>query len=152
MKPTLFAGRRLATMLLLAASATMLGACDWLRGTKEPDTVTLLISSSDVSQARLVSSFLFRQLPDPECDQCEPIIQLLAADTTMVQLPYEKTFPFTSTLQVFLEVSPEVVSTLAMEVLIDDREWFNDFRTVDPNADPVPEVLRFIYEYEDISF
>lgn len=148
----MFAARRLATVLLVASAASLLGACDWLRGTSEPETVRLTIASDDVTQVRLVTSFLFSQLEDPDDPFGEPLIELLESDTTVVQLPFEQTYLFTSRLQVFLEVLPPELATLAMEVFIDDREWFNDFRLVDPNADPRPEVMRFIYTYADISF
>ena len=114
--------------------------------------VRLLIESDDVTQVSLVSSFFFSQLENPDDPLGEPLIELLESDTTLVQLPFEQTYLFTPRLQVFLEVLPEEIATLAMEVYIDDTEWFNDFRTVDPTPDPEPEVMRFIYTYADLSF
>ena len=152
MRSTLSLPRRLAVVLALVSSTPLLGACDYLRGISEPETVRVKIESSDATQVTLISSFLFSQLQDPDNPQGEPIIQLIEADTTVVQLPFEQTYPFTSRLQVYLEAYPEALSTLAMQVFIDDEVWYDDSRLIDPNALPEPLTLQFIYQFADISF
>ena len=150
-QPTL-STRRLVVAAMLACTAPFLGACDWLRGTSEPEQVRILIESSDVTEVTLTSSFFFTLVQDPDCPQCEPDIQFIDFDTETVQLPFERTYAFTPRLQVFFEALPDEVSTLAMQVFIDDEVWYDDFRTVDPNALPLPESLRFVYQFADISF
>ncbi len=145
---------RLAVALTLISMAPLLGGCDWLRGTKEPEMVRLEIGG-DAQSVTLVMSMLFTQVPDSECPACEPVIQLIEADTMTVSTPFDQTFSFTQRLQVFFSLYPteETPATLSMRVNIDDANWADESRMLQPfGPDGKREVMRFVYQYRDISF
>ena len=146
--------RRTAIALALFSLAPFLGGCDWLRGSTEPEIVHIEVGG-DAGSVTLVRSMFFVQLVDEECPQCEPIIQLINADTSQVTPPFEQSYNFTTRLQVFFEMFPteEVSATLDWRVLIDDARWADESRTLQPfDEEGNREAMRFVYQYRDISF
>ncbi len=143
-------GRRTSFVLALAF-VSLSGACDTLTGNREPEVAHIWIRSTDVSEVTLIISQWFIHQPNPECPTaCEATIQLVQSDTSKVSLPFEGSYPFNFRLQFFAEtfpVEPEV-ATLSLRVDLDDKEWYNGSRALQPeNDDGEPETLRFVYQY-----
>lgn len=141
----------LATSL---AAVFLLGACESLTLRGEPETARIRIDSDDVSEVTLVTSRFFVELADPDCPTCPTTIQLVQGDTSSVGLPFERTYPLNYRLQFFAEAysSADVPITLSMTAYVDDREWYNGSRILQPNAgDGMPETLRFVYQYNQLG-
>ena len=147
--------RRTLMVTLSVCALPLLGACEWLTGVNEPDELDLTIESSDVDQVTLVTSTYFLMVPDPECpDVCESIVQLVESDTTVVSLPFERTYPFTSRQQYFVETWPPdgETATLSMLVTIDGKVWYDDFRELLPAGNEGErETLRFVYSFNELT-
>ena len=141
--------------LALAASTLALAGCDTLTLTREPEVAHLELSSTDVSSITLVISQWYIEVESPDClnpgsPDCPRLTQLVVADTTTVNLPFERSYPFNSRLQFYAEAftTPAVDATVAMKVDLDDREWYNDsrrLRAVDDEG--MQESIRFQYQY-----
>lgn len=148
--------RRLFVAFGFTFVVSVLGACEFLTGVNEPDELDLSIESDDVTQAVLVISAFFVQIPDPECpDTCERLVELVEADTTTVSLPYSHTYAFTSRQQYFVETWPvvEQAATMAMKASIDGKVWYDDFRQLLPaGSDGEQETLRFVYQFRELLF
>ena len=72
------------------------------------------------------------------------------SDTSSVSLPFERTYQFTERHEFFLETYPPEgeEATLTLRVLIDEEEWYNDFRRLLPaNAEGDRETLQFVYKF-----
>lgn len=144
------AGRRSLCLVAPLAFVLGLGACDSLSLSREPETARIRIVSDDVSEVSLVTSRWFVEVADPDCVGCPSAIQLVVGDTTTVSLPFEETYPLTARLQFFAEAQPSagVPVRLSMKAWVDDREWYNGSRTLEPeDANGEPETLRFVYQY-----
>ena len=130
-----------------------MSACGWLRPGGPPDEAVIELSSTDVDKATLVVSREFVWTEDPECTQpdgCDLVLQVYAADTTDVDLPFTETVKFTSTQQLFCETYPteEVEARMGMRVVIDGDEKFNGFRTLGVGGEDGPrETLRYVYQF-----
>ena len=146
--------RRPALAVLAVAALAPLGACDLLNTPGgEPDEVSVVIESSDASQVSVVTSMDFLTVPNPECpEECPSSIELVRADTADAALPFDRSYRFSSKLQFFVEtfhLGDEPV-TISMRVTIDDRVWYDDFRTLSPTGDEGErETLRFVYRYRE---
>jgi hypothetical protein len=131
-----------------------MGACEFLTGVNEPDEIDITIESDDVSQAVLVTSTFFIQVPDPECpDECERLVEFVDTDTTTVSLPYHDVRPFTERQQYFVETWPVggQAATVSMMISIDGRLWYDDFRRLLPeDVDGEQETLRFVYQFREL--
>lgn len=144
-----FGSQRMLPATLLAG-ALLLGACDALTLGGDPETARIRIDSNDVSEVTLITSLFFVELVDEECATCPTTIQIIEGDTSQVRLPFERTYPLNSRLQFFAEAYPsaEVPITLSMTAHVDDREWYNGSRVLQPEDDDgMPETLRFVYQY-----
>ncbi|NNF27061.1 MAG: hypothetical protein HKN73_07575 [Gemmatimonadetes bacterium] len=144
-------------LLKLAALLVMTGtaACESLTLRREPEIARIRIDSPDVDEITLVTSQWFLRVPDPECpDACVRLIELVEADTVTIALPYDQQYPFDFRLQLFAEaytVTP-VAANVSMLVHVDDREWMNDARTLQPDdGNGEQETLRFVYEYNTLG-
>ncbi|MEC9015593.1 MAG: hypothetical protein VYD37_03830 [Gemmatimonadota bacterium] len=130
-----------------------LGACEFLTGVHIPDHVSVEIGSSDVSNVTLIQSYHFLMVSDPECPEdpsCPSIVYLVKSDTSSVALPFERTYPFTERHQFFLETYPSdgEEATLTMRIMIDEEEWYNDFRKLLPvGEDGDQETFQFVYQF-----
>jgi hypothetical protein len=75
------------------------------------------------------------------------------SDTSSVALPFERTYPFTERRQFFLETYPPEgeEATLTMRIMIDEDEWYNDFRKLLPaGEDGDQETFQFVYQFGEI--
>ena len=145
-------GRSVRRSAVFAAAVLLVTGCDALTLDREPEVAHIELDSSDVSEVVLVTSRWFVEVPDPECPNvgCNPVIQLVEADTNVVSLPFTESYPFNFRLQFFAETYPTtlVPATLSMKVHLDDEEWYNDSRRLAiANADGERETLRFSYTY-----
>jgi hypothetical protein len=133
----------------------LLGACEWLTGVSRPQELRVELASDDIATANLITSTFFLLIPDPECPTtCEETVQLVSADTTVINLPFDQVFSFTDREQYFVESYPTVLeeATLSMRVSIDGREWLDDFRTLVPfDEDGQQETLRFVYQFAELG-
>lgn len=132
------------------AAVLLLSACESLTLRGEPETTRILIDSNDVSEVTLITSQFFVELADPDCPTCPSTIQLVEADTSSIRLPFERTYALNYRLQFFAEAYPsaEVPVTLSMTAYVDDREWYNGSRVLQPDGrDGTPETLRFVYQF-----
>lgn len=145
--------RRSLAALVLALAVPLMGGCETITGVNEPDELDLSIDSDDVSQAVLVTSAYFLQIPDPNCpEECERLVELVEADTTTVSLPFSRTYAFTSRQQYFVETWPVggQEATLSMKASIDGRVWYDNFRRLVPaGSDGEQETLRFVYQFRE---
>lgn len=146
-------GRWLKVAALLVMTGTM--ACESLTLRREPETARIRIDSPDVDELTLVTSQWFLRVPDPECpDACVRLIELVEADTVTISLPYDRQYPFDFRLQLFAETytATPVAANVSMLVHVDDREWMNDSRTLQPDdGEGGQETLRFVYEYNTLG-
>lgn len=136
--------------LVLPVAGLVLGGCDSLGLNQEPETARIRISSNDVSEVTLITSLFFVEMADPDCAGCPSVIQLIEGDTAAVSLPFDKSYPLNYRLQFFAEAyaSAEVPVTLSMTAHVDDREWYNGSRVLQPEDDDgMPETIRFVYQY-----
>ena len=142
---------KVAALLVMTGTA----ACDSLTLRREPENARVQIDSPDVDELTLITSQWFLRVPDPECpDACVRLVELVEADTVTISLPYQQTFPFDFRLQFFAEaytVTPEAAN-VSMLVHIDDREWLNDNRVLQPDdGSGAQETMRFVYEYNQLG-
>ena len=146
-------GRLIKVAVLLVMTGT--AACESLTLRREPENVRVRIDSADVDELTLVTSRWFLRVPDPECPEaCVRLVELVEADTVTISLPYDQQYPFNFRLQFFAEaytVTPETAN-VSMLVHVDDREWMNDARTLQPDdGEGGQETLRFVYEYNQLG-
>lgn len=143
-------GRSSARSLVAPTMVLLLGACDSLGVGGEPNSTRIRIESADVSEVSLVTSRWFVEVADEDCAGCPSHIQIVVGDTSVVSLPFERTYPLSTRLQFFAEAWPsaDVPVTVSMRAWVDDREWYNGSRTLRPeDEDGAPETLRFVYQY-----
>lgn len=156
MSRTTLLNSRILAAVGFAIAVPILGACEFLSGVNEPDELDLAIDSDQVTQAVLVTSTYFLQIPDPECpEECERLVELVEADTTTVSLPYSRRYTFTSRQQYFVETWPAggEVATMSMRASIDGKVWYDDFRQLAPaGSDGEQETLRFVYQFRELLF
>ncbi len=141
--------------LALAISALAVGGCDALTLSREPEVAHLELSSTDVPSITLVTSQWYIEVESADCEtpgdpNCPRDTQLVLADTTTVNLPFRRSYPFTSRLQFYAEAytSPAVDATVRMKVDLDDREWYNDARRLlAMDSEGEQEKIRFQYQY-----
>ena len=139
--------------LCLVLVVLSVGACEWLTGVHIPDHVSVEIGSSDVSSVTVIQALHFLMIPNPECPDdpsCPSIVYLVNSDTSSVSLPFERTYQLTERHEFFLETYPPEgeEATLTLRVLIDEEEWYNDFRRLLPaNAEGDRETLQFVYKF-----
>ncbi len=141
-----------ATFALAALACLPVLGCDALLLDREPEVAHLEVTSGDVAEVVLVTSQWFVRVADTNCvaGGCPAVIQLVEADTSVVALPFAKSYPFTSRLQFFAELYPDASTsaTVAMKVNLDDDEWYDDSRQLPPvGEDGERPTLRFVYEY-----
>lgn len=141
---------------ILSLIVLSIGACEFLTGVHIPDQVSVEIGSSDVSNVTVVQSYHFLMIPNPECPDdpsCPSVVYLMNSDTSSVALPFERTYPFTERRQFFLETYPPEgeEATLTMRIMIDEDEWYNDFRKLLPaDEDGDQETFQFVYQFGEI--
>lgn len=141
---------------ILSLIVLSIGACEFLTGVHIPDQVSVEIGSSDVSNVTVVQSYHFLMIPNPECPDdpsCPSVVYLMNSDTSSVALPFERTYPFTERHQFFLETYPPEgeEATLTMRIMIDEDEWYNDFRKLLPaGEDGDQETFQFVYQFGEI--
>ena len=141
---------------ILSLIVLSIGACEFLTGVHIPDQVSVEIGSSDVSNVTVVQSYHFLMIPDPECPEdpsCPSVVYLVNSDTSSMTLPFERTYPFTERHQFFLETYPPEgeEATLTMRIMIDEDEWYNDFRKLLPaDEDGDQETFQFVYQFGEI--
>ena len=140
----------IAPVLVLLA----LGGCGWLRPGGPPDEAGVELSSADVEKAVLIVSQNFVWAEDPDCGGdgpgCDPTLQVVSADTFVVDLPHNRTIKFTSRTQLLVESHPDVdePARLGMRVTIDGDERYNNFATLQPGTGDTPrESLYFAYTF-----
>ncbi len=146
-------GTRAIRALVGALVVPAVAACSFLTGVKEPEELHLTLDS-DAGELTLVTSSFFVLVPDPECPECDPFVQLVSSDTTVVSPPFERTYAFTSRQQYFIEVwhSEAEAATVVMKVLIDDEVWYDDFRELVPQEGEEVETVRFVYNFSELVF
>ena len=141
---------------ILSLIVLSIGACEFLTGVHIPDQVSVEIGSSDVSNVTVVQSYHFLMIPNPECPDdpsCPSVVYLVNSDTSSMTLPFERTYPFTERRQFFLETYPPEgeEATLTMRIMIDEDEWYNDFRKLLPaGEDGDQETFQFVYQFGEI--
>ncbi len=141
---------------ILSLIVLSIGACEFLTGVHIPDQVSVEIGSSDVSNVTVVQSYHFLMIPNPECPDdpsCPSVVYLMNSDTSSMTLPFERTYPFTERHQFFLETYPPEgeEATLTMRIMIDEDEWYNDFRKLLPaDEDGDQETFQFVYQFGEI--
>ncbi|MDH5588670.1 MAG: hypothetical protein OEZ65_07110 [Gemmatimonadota bacterium] len=143
--------RIVSSSLFGVLAVAALSACDALVPGGEPDAITVEIRSTEVSEVALVTSTNFVFTTEPGCmEACQTSLQVLLADTTTVTVPFQRRYPFTSSLRYLVETYPlnGVTAAVEMRVFIDDEEWFYESRTLMP-ADSISdqETLLFTYEF-----
>lgn len=142
--------RRGTARVAAAVVALILSACDALTVSSEPEVARIKIDSPDVTEVTLITADWFTYVGDPGCPACEAGVQLLRSDTSVVSLPFERTYRFTPRLQFFAETFPveREPAFLTLTAYIDGREWLNSSRTLQPETeDGGRETLRFVYQY-----
>ena len=148
--------KRGGNALILSLIVLSIGACEFLTGVHIPDQVSVEIGSSDVSNVTVVQSYHFLMIPNPECPDdpsCPSVVYLVNSDTSSMTLPFERTYPFTERHQFFLETYPSEGegATLTMRIMIDEDEWYNDFRKLLPaGEDGDQETFQFVYQFGEI--
>ena len=153
---TTLKANRGSNALILGLIVLSIGACEFLTGVHIPDQVSVEIGSSDVSNVTVVQSYHFLMIPNPECPDdpsCPSVVYLVNSDTLSVALPFERTYPFTERHQFFLETYPPEgeEATLTMRIMIDEDEWYNDFRKLLPaDEDGDQETFQFVYQFGEI--
>lgn len=124
--------------LLLILALAPLTACDLsFIDSEDPQSVTVEVSgTSESGMVRIVTSTVFRQA---EGDEGQP--SLLDADTSVVQMPHQRTHDLGEDARFFVEAaSPDSTqATLTMRVVIEGEERFDATRTV------TTDVLRFSF-------
>ena len=141
---------------ILSLIVLSIGACEFLTGVHIPDQVSVEIGSSDVSNVTVIQSYHFLMIPNPECPDdpsCPSVVYLVNSDTLSVALPFERTYSFTERHQFFLETYPPEgeEATLTMRIMIDEDEWYNDFRKLLPaGEDGDQETFQFVYQFGEI--
>ncbi|MCE2454987.1 MAG: hypothetical protein J4G12_04095 [Gemmatimonadetes bacterium] len=144
----------LPRILPLSLVPVLISGCDWLTGPGEPEEVTVTVTSQQVSSAVLITSQDFLLVEDPECvgqEGCPLITHINSSDTTTVTLPYERTYRLNDRLQFHSRIFPteEVVATIAVNVKIDGRDWYNDFRELQVwESVGVRQALTFSYQFQ----
>ena len=141
--------------LSIAAACVLftLSSCDWLRPGGPPDEAGVEVSSADVEKAVLIVSRNFVWADDPDCGDgpgCDPTLQVISADTFVVDLPHNRTIKFTSRQQLLVESYPDVeeAARLGMRVTIDGDERYNNFATLQPATGDIPrQSLYFAYTF-----
>jgi len=141
-------------ILAPACALLLLTGCDWLFLQGPPDEAVVELSSGDVDKAVLVLSLNFGWAPPPDCEDttCDPVLQVLSADTTTVDLPYSKTVKFTSTQQLLAESYPveEIDARMGMRVVVDGQERYNQYRSLRlEDEEGNRETLYFVYTFGD---
>ena len=147
--------KRLRRLVAAGLVAPLLTACSWLTGVDEPDEMDLVLES-DATELTVITSPFFLLLSNPDCEEaeeCDPIIQLVEADTMVITPPFERTYAFTSRQQYFVEVWPTdgTSATVTMSIEIDGKSWYDDFRLVPalvPGEDQ--ETVRFVYNFREL--
>lgn len=138
---------------ITAAVLPCLAACETITGVNEPDELRLRIQSDDVVEVTLITSAHFEMVEDPACPEtCDRRAQLTESDTSTVSLPFDRTYPFTSRLQYFVESYPPagVTATVHMRIDIDGREWYNDARALNRDgAGGAAPSLMFVYNFRE---
>ncbi len=140
---------------VLAVTALALAGCDALTLSREPEVAHLELTSTDVSSITLVTSQWYIEVESPDCltpgsPDCPRLTQLVVSDTTTVNLPFQRSYPFGSRLQFYAEAytTPAVDATVSMKVDLDDREWYNDSRRLRAvDDDGLQETIKFQYQY-----
>lgn len=137
-----------------ACALLLLSGCGWLRPGGPPDEAGVEVSSADVDKAVLIVSQHFVWAEDPECEGtgpgCDPTLQVISADTFVVNLPHKRTVKFNSRTQLLVESYPDVeeATRLGMRVTIDGDERYNNFATLQPATGDTPrESLYFAYTF-----
>jgi hypothetical protein len=139
--------------IAMACALLLLSGCDWLRPGGPPDKALVELSSEDVDKAALVLSQNFVWAPDPGCDTeaCDPTLQVVTADTTIVDLPYSRTVKFTSRYLLLAQSYPVdqvEAKRLAMRIAIDGQEKYSDYRSLSPPDDEgLRQTLHFVYTF-----
>ncbi len=133
-------------------SCLLIAGCDALLLDREPEVVHLEASSNDVEELVLVTSQWFVRVPNPDCPGggCGEQIELIESDTSIVNLPFSRSYPFTPRLQFLSELYPvgSARATVAMKVRLDDEDWYDDSRQLaPPDENGERPTLRFVYEY-----
>lgn len=141
---------RAARLVLAAAWLPLVGACDSLGLGGEPETARIHIESTDVEEVTLVTAKRFVYVRPPDCTECPAVAQPVNADTSVVSVPFDRTYPFDSRLQFFAETFPAAAepATLLLVAYVDDREWSRSTRLVQPaEEDGQQQTLQFVYEF-----
>ncbi len=146
---------RLSGCLALAASALALGGCDALTLSREPEVAHLELTSTDMNSITLVTSQWYIEVESPDCltpgdINCPRVTQLVVADTSTINLPFQRSYPFNSRLQFYAEAytTPAVDANVAMKVDLDDKEWYNDSRRLlAVDGEGLQETIKFQYQY-----
>ena len=150
--PPLFS-RLMRTTALGLALLTL--SCDWLLGPGEPEEVSVTIESDNVASAQIVTSQHFLLIDDPECAgelDCHQQVYIETADTTVVSLPFERSYLLNERLQFHTRIhaGEEVVATLSVNIKVDDREWYSDHRELGIwGDDGERDAMTFTYQYHE---
>lgn len=147
--------RSLGLVLAGAPLLLAMGACDGLGLGGEPETLRVEVDAASGADLVLVTSPRFLYQDDPACEpadgqSCPQVLRLLAADTATINAPVKNNYPFTQTLQYYVEVFPATTATtVTLRVYVDGRPWSNETRELSIPADPAGdrESLQFVYQY-----
>lgn len=142
--------RRAAAVLAIAAGLPLGGGCDSLGPRGEPETTRIQVGSQDAETVTLVTAKRFVYDRDPDCAECPATVRPVGSDTSVISVPFDRTYGLDSRLQFFAETfaaGAEPV-TLSLTAYVDDKEWSRTTRRLQPAGDDgVPETLQFIYQY-----
>lgn len=131
----------------------LMSGCDWLRPGGPPDEALIEISSADAEQATFVLSQSFEWVEDSDCagePGCGTSVNIISADTSIIDLPYSTTIKFTSTQQLMVETYPvgQDTARIGMRILIDGTEKYNAFKLLVPPEDDEPrETMFYVYQF-----
>ena len=133
-------GRALAAASLCGALAGA-SACDSLTGTPEREQAEVAVSAlASAGNVTMVTSTVFSVVAGGE-------VLLLEADTQVVGLPFQNTFPLEGLNRFFVSVGPGTpgdTASVRMQVRIDGESWFDDERTL--GADSLG-TMTFVYRF-----
>ncbi len=130
--------KRFATPALLAALLLVPAGCGWFDD-PSPDDARLFLEGETGTPVRVITSVSFVA---GITDQRTTRVEILSADTAVVDLPFQRTYTIRDHQRFFVEAArlDADLQDFHMQVMIDDEDFFDD---AGPLVDGEP--YRFVY-------